>query len=32
MDPSVLRYNIYETNTDHATALNGAGVGPYGAV
>ena len=32
MDPSVLRYNIYETNTNHATAINGAGVGPYGAV
>ena len=32
MDPSVLRYNIYEDNTNHTTALNGAGVGPYGAV
>jgi len=32
MDPSVLRYNIYETNTNHTTALNGAGVGPNGAV
>lgn len=32
MDPSVLRYNIYELNTSHTTAINGAGVGPYGAV
>ena len=32
MDPSALRYNIYEDNQNHATALNGAGVGPYGAV
>jgi len=32
MDPSVLRYNPYEDNTNHTTAINGAGVGPYGAV
>ena len=32
MDPSVLRYNIYETNTNHSTGINGAGVGPNGAV
>ena len=32
MDPSVIRYNRYETNSNHTTAINGAGVGPYGAV
>ena len=32
MDPSVLRYNPFEDNTNHTTAINGAGVGPYGAV
>jgi len=32
MDPNVLRYNRYEQNTNHTTALNGAGVGPNGAV
>ena len=32
LDPNVIRYNKDSNNTNHTTALNGAGVGPYGVV